>query len=235
MTTSKVDPTLPFDIRKELEILDEITPKMDMTKHNKEVAEGVRVVLLTGVTGFLGTQLLYELLTTQPEISTIYCLIRPAKNRSNTTPLDVIKARFAYAKMEWLEKYDQIVKPVRLYEHHIRSKRSNISFKVLGDISQEKLGLADEAYKELSTSVDQIYHSAAQVNSVLPYSVLKIANVIGTKHVIDLAWTDKVKSLVHVSTTSACWTDNYRREIELNYEDFAEEFNKRANAFGGYK
>ncbi len=83
--------------------------------------------------------------------------------------------------------------------------------------------------------MDLIYHAAAHVNSVLPYSVLKSANVIGTKHVIDFAWTEKLKALVHVSTTSVCWTENYRKEIELNYEEFADEFNRRANAFGGYK
>jgi hypothetical protein len=108
--SSKVDPATQFDIRKELEILDEIIPKMDM---NNSGDHQVSVVLLTGVTGFLGTQLLYELLTTQPEISTIYCLVRLGKDRSNMAPIDIIKARFAYAEMEWVEKYDQIVKPVR--------------------------------------------------------------------------------------------------------------------------
>jgi hypothetical protein len=114
--SSKVDPATQFDIRKELEILAEIIPKMDMNNSSNATDHRVSVVLLTGVTGFLGTQLLYELLTTQPEISTIYCLIRLGKDRSNMAPIDVIMARFAYAKMEWVEKYDQIVKPVRTYE-----------------------------------------------------------------------------------------------------------------------
>lgn len=89
-----------------------MVPKLDIAKYSNDVAPSVGVVLLTGVTGFLGTQLLHELLTTQPEISTIYCLIRPTKDRANSTSIDVIKGRFAYAKMEWLEKYDAIVKPV---------------------------------------------------------------------------------------------------------------------------
>lgn len=94
--------------------MDELIPKMDITKYSQDTSPIVKVVLLTGVTGFLGTQLLYELLTTQPEISTIYCLIRVGKDRLNMNPIDIIKARFAYAKMGWLEKYDEIVKPVRI-------------------------------------------------------------------------------------------------------------------------
>ncbi len=106
---------MQFDIKKELEIVNEIVPKMEITKNSNSVNGSVKVVLLTGVTGFLGTQLLYELLTTQREISTIYCLIRPSTDRSNVRAIDVIKARFTYAKLQWRQEYDEIVKPVRIF------------------------------------------------------------------------------------------------------------------------
>jgi len=74
---------------------------------------------------------------------------------------------------------------------------------------------------------------AAYVNSVLPYASLKKTNVIGTKQIVDFALTAKDKLLVYVSTTSVCWSDEFKKEIEPIYED---QFN---NAYfetvGGYK
>ncbi len=101
-----------FDIRNELKILDEI--KADPQREMKIDANRSKV-LLTGVTGFLGTQMLYELLTRKGNtIDSIYCLIRPSALREDRSGLSVIKNRFKFAELEWISEYDHIVKPVSL-------------------------------------------------------------------------------------------------------------------------
>jgi thioester reductase-like protein len=52
---------------------------------------------------------------------------------------------------------------------------------VCGDLSRERLGLAEEQFAELASGVDAIYHNGAVVNSVLPYSALKQENVDSTE------------------------------------------------------
>jgi thioester reductase-like protein len=74
---------------------------------------------------------------------------------------------------------------------------------------------------------------AAYVNSVLPYASLKKANVIGTKQIIDFALNMKDKLLIYVSTTSVCWSYDFKKEIELIYEDQFD--NAYFEAAGGYK
>jgi thioester reductase-like protein len=74
---------------------------------------------------------------------------------------------------------------------------------------------------------------AAYVNSVLPFASLKKANVLGTKQIVDFALKSKDKLLVYVSTTSVCWTDEFRKEKEPIYEDI---FNDNYfEHIGGYK
>jgi fatty acid CoA ligase FadD9 len=201
-----------FDIKNELKILDEI--KVDPQREMK-INTNKSKILLTGVTGFLGTQMLHELLTKKGNtIDSVYCLIRPSALREDKSGLAVIKKRFEFAELEWNSEYDHIIKPV------------------LGDLSKENFGLEKEEFDSLCRSIDIIYHVAAYVNSVLPYASLKKANVIGTKQIVDFALNMKDKLLIYVSTTSVCWSYDFKKEIELIYEDQFD--NAYFEAAGGY-
>ena len=132
-------------------------------------------IFLTGCTGFVGTFLLKELL--EQTKARIYCLIRA------DSPVQA-RARIR----EKLTHY-------RLY----RSGFSNRIVPVLGDLSEQQFGLSNAAFDYLSKSVDIIFHNGAWVNHVYPYDILKAANVGGTREVLRLATTHKIKSVRHIS------------------------------------
>jgi thioester reductase-like protein len=54
---------------------------------------------------------------------------------------------------------------------------------IAGDVALNKFGFESSVYSKLAKQIDAIFHSAANVNHVLPYHALKAANVSGTKHV----------------------------------------------------
>ena len=57
-----------------------------------------------------------------------------------------------------------------------------------GDIALNKFGFESSVYSTLAKQIDAIFHSAANVNHVLPYHALKAVNVSGTKHVHVFCW-----------------------------------------------
>ena len=134
-----------------------------------------RGIFLTGCTGFVGAFLLKELLSQTN--ARIYCLIRAESPVQARTRI-----------REKLTEYG-------LYQ----SGFSNRIVPVLGDLSEQKFGLSDAAFDYLSKSVDIIFHNGAWVNHVYPYDMLKAANVGGTREVLRLATTDKIKSVRHIS------------------------------------
>lgn len=138
-------------------------------------------ILLTGATGFLGAYLLHELLHTPAYIGLpIFCLVRA---KSTDDALQRLH--------DALEHYGLPTKLiVRIHP-------------LAGDLSQPRLGLMDSDYKKLSQSIHIIYHNAAQVNGILPYSSLRPANVIGTQNILQLAFSvpsDTLPFLYHIST-----------------------------------
>ncbi|MBQ8546758.1 MAG: AMP-binding protein [Clostridia bacterium] len=75
-------------------------------------------------------------------------------------------------------------------------------FKVkVGDITEPKLGLSDEAYDELLKKVDMVIHTAANVNHAGRYEDFEHTNVIGTQNVIDFCMQSGAL-LQHTSTAS---------------------------------
>ena len=147
----------------------------DATLQKAPTAETQKHILLTGAAGFLGTYLLSELLKNNPTI-TIHCLLRP---NDSTNLIDRIKASFKH--------------------YHLNNSELNRVYVYEGDIAQEKLGLSEEHYQELSNKIDTIYHCAAFVNHIYSYNMLRSANVLGTIELIKLATTSKKKTIHYVS------------------------------------
>lgn len=135
-----------------------------------------RKVFLTGATGFLGAFLLDEILRRAD--AEVHCLVR---RRSGSSLLAPIRENMEGYGL-WEDRYAGRVVPVA------------------GDLGEPLLGLDAEVFEELSESVDLVFHAAAAVNLVYPYSALKSVNAGGTREVLRLCCEGRPNPLHHVST-----------------------------------
>jgi thioester reductase-like protein len=153
-------------------------------------------IFITGGTGFLGAFLIEELL--QQTHATIYCLVRAANVEEGKNKL--IKNLQQYAL--WDEKFNLRIIPV------------------VGDLSQPLLGIGAEQFQMLATNIDTIYHSAALLNYVYPYSALKAANVLGTQEILKLACQIKVKPVHYVSSVAVFESNAYAGKVVKEDDEF---------------
>ena len=138
-----------------------------------------QVILLTGVTGFVGVHLLKELLDSTR--ARVICLIRAE---------DAIAAK---------SKLDQQLLKYQLSDTMDLSRVEIVK----GDLGQPQLGLTDQQIEQLALEVDCIYHNGALVHHVYDYETLRAVNVLGTLELIKLAVKGKNKRLHFISTISA--------------------------------
>ena len=71
-----------------------------------------------------------------------------------------------------------------------------------GDLASPRLGLSGGEFRELTRSIDIIYHAGAMVNFIYPYEKLRAANVTGTREVIRLAGAAGAIPVHYVSSTA---------------------------------
>ncbi|EME64735.1 non-ribosomal peptide synthetase [Amycolatopsis decaplanina] len=139
----------------------------------------VSEILLTGATGFVGAYLVRELLTR--ENVRVHCLVRAADEHSGWQRL-----------RENLDRYG-------LWDD-VDEKRITV---VPGDLAAPGLGLTSAAFERLAGEIDLICHNGAWVDALSSYEQLEGANVGGTRELIRLAATTRLKRLQFVSTISA--------------------------------
>ncbi|MDB9314041.1 amino acid adenylation domain-containing protein [Spirulina sp. CS-785/01] len=157
-----------------------LDPKITPEHH---LQGSIPALFLTGASGFLGGGMLHELL--QNTRADIYCLVRATSKAE------------AYAKIQrQLKRYFS-------WEEEF----SDRIFTILGDLSQPCLGLNSRQFARLAEKIDRIYHCAAWVNIVYPYSALETVNVQGTQEVIRLASQCKIKPLHFISTMDVFGAD----------------------------
>jgi amino acid adenylation domain-containing protein/thioester reductase-like protein/non-ribosomal peptide synthase protein (TIGR01720 family) len=146
----------------------------------------VRTVLLTGATGFLGRYLVLEWLQRLERIDgKLICLVRAESHERATQRLH--------------DTFDSA--DPRLLRHFERLAAGHLEV-IAGDKSETNLGLEQQTWQRLASTVDLIVDSAAVVNHVLPYSRLFGPNVAGTAELIRIALTSKIKPYAYVSTGS---------------------------------
>lgn len=121
------------------------------------------VVLVTGGTGFLGTQMCLRLL--QDTHMDIIALVRASDH-------EAAALRLSRAWSDWPEIEEQIGKRVRAYS---------------ADISAERLGLSDDEYAGLVGRVTHIIHSAADMRLNGPIEELRRTNVGGVRNILQLS------------------------------------------------
>jgi FkbH-like protein/thioester reductase-like protein len=157
----------------------------------------MRVVLLTGATGYLGAFLLRELLAqTDAEI---LCLVRAATPEDARQRILGNLRRFGLWEPAMAGRFDV----------------------VLGDLTEPDLGLDREAFLRLADRIDTILHSGAWVNFVYPYQHLKRTNVDSTETILRLATAAAPKPIqVHfVSTLGVIMSTGYGRGNLLRERD----------------
>ncbi|MFI8415011.1 amino acid adenylation domain-containing protein [Serratia sp. NPDC078593] len=157
-----------------------------------------RAILLTGASGFVGSHLLAELLSTGQ--AAIYCLVRSPTAELAQSRLDDVLQRY-----------------------HIplsAEQRSRVHL-VPGNLAEHHFGLNEAQYQALSQQIDCIYHSASAVNFIQPYSYMKRDNVQGLSEVIRFAAHQRTKPLLLLSTISVySWGHLHTgKEVMLESDD----------------
>ncbi|MDN3025851.1 carboxylic acid reductase [Streptomyces sp. S.PB5] len=147
-------------------------------------ADSTRTVLLTGANGFLGRFLCLEWL--ERFALTGGKLICIARGHDDAAARQRIEDAFTSGSAELDERF------ATLADRHLEV--------LAGDVSAPRLGLRDADWDRLAGTVDQIVHSAALVNHVLPYAQLFEPNVVGTAELIRLALTTRRKRFGYIST-----------------------------------
>lgn len=150
----------------------EIVPSSAYTK----AAAPPRHVLLTGATGFLGAFLLDELL--RQTNATVYCLVR-AKDHAHA--LARLRDNLGGYQL-WKDEFATRIVPI------------------LGDMELPNMGLSEDARIDLAGRIDAIYHCAARVSWLLPYSHLRDTNVGGLVEILRLACTGRTLPVHYVSS-----------------------------------
>ncbi|MCA9719707.1 MAG: amino acid adenylation domain-containing protein, partial [Myxococcales bacterium] len=152
-------------------------------------------VLVTGATGFLGAWVVRDLL--RAGVEELHCLVRAADADAGLARVRENMRRYGV----WEDGF-----AARL-------------FAVPGDLTERDLGVPRQDYERLAARVDTIYHSAAHVSYVEPYSWHKPANVVGTTEIIRFAFTGPTKALHHVSTISVFGPNGFFDQVADVYED----------------
>ena len=135
--------------------------------------------LLTGATGYFGAFLLDELLRRTG--ATVCCLVR-ARDRAH-----------GWERLRG-----------NLGRYGLRPRDLDGRVEVLvGDLTDPKLGLDEEEWDALARRLDVIYHNGALVDVLLPYGQLQATNVGGTRALLELATSSRLKPLHLISTVSA--------------------------------
>ena len=138
------------------------------------------VVLVTGGTGFLGTQVCLRLLHETDH--SVVALVRAEDHKAAA-------ARLKRAWYDWPKLIAQVGKRVKV---------------LAADISEEKLGLDEAEYATLVGSLTHIIHSAADMRLNAPIDELRRVNVGGVRNILALASAvhadHGLSRLSHVST-----------------------------------
>jgi fatty acid CoA ligase FadD9 len=170
-----------------------------------------QVVLLTGANGFLGCHLLYEIL--RRTCARVVCLARASDDQA---ALQRVLREAATAGIELSA-----------------TERQRISG-VAGDLAAEPyIGVGNDQWQLLASTVDTIVHCGAFVNHVLSYSELKQPNVNGTKTLIQLACTVRHKRLHFISSIGVLATSSLDRSTGLVTEQRGLSL-KRLDRLNGY-
>ena len=172
-------------------LTDEIQFQNPLSKY----ALNPQAIFLTGATGLVGGFLLEELL--QKTEAVIYCLVRAENTQAAKQRL--VQHLESYGL--WQTDFEQRVIPV------------------IGDLALPSFGLSDDAFYNLASKIDVIYHSAGWINLLYPYSRLKPINVSGVEQSLRLASLIQTKPFHFVSSIAVFYSDAHSENEILHEND----------------
>jgi thioester reductase-like protein len=173
--------TIPGDSAFAERILQDSRLADDLTMPALAVSAAPRVAMLTGATGYLGRYAVRELLR-----ATEMKLVCPVRGAT----LEEARARLG-ATLESVG-----------IEPSVWKARIEV---LCGDVTQPRLGLSEDDYARLSSSVERVYHVGALVNWARGYEQLREANVLGTLEVLRFALMLRAKPVLFVSSIAVCF------------------------------
>ncbi len=159
-------------------------------------------ILITGITGFLGTEIASEIMRTTED--TVYGLIRAGSHKEAADRLLALW----YGRTELTDQIGSRILPVP------------------GDVTEADLSLAASDRDQLISQTDVIIHTAAVIGIKHTRREFWDVNVTGTKHVLDFAkricLDHPLKRFSHISTAYVAGTRKGRiKEDELVKTGFA--------------
>ncbi|MBB3110778.1 amino acid adenylation domain-containing protein/thioester reductase-like protein [Paenibacillus phyllosphaerae] len=137
-------------------------------------------ILLTGATGYLGSHLLYQILTHSRAM--VYALVRGAVHKAACDRLEEVMSLYFGPSIVELMKYR-----VQVIE---------------ADLEQPMLGLSHQEFTRLPAVIDTIVHAAADVRHFGDAKTFERTNVISTNELLALAQAGHGIHFHHVSTVS---------------------------------
>ncbi|KAL3455247.1 hypothetical protein BJX64DRAFT_272766 [Aspergillus heterothallicus] len=166
-------------------------PKTFPTR-TEDILANEPTIFLTGATGFLGAHILRDILTRKSPSASIVALVR------------------GKSPEQALERVQSTCRAYGFWEDSWKSRLEC----VCGSLGDERFGLTESAWDDLTKRVDAVIHNGALVHWVYPYSTLKPANVLGTIDALKLCASGKPKQFSFVSSTSVLDSDHYVEESE---------------------
>uniref|UniRef100_UPI00136F0F9F AMP-binding protein n=1 Tax=Clostridium sp. C8-1-8 TaxID=2698831 RepID=UPI00136F0F9F len=154
-------------------------------------------ILLFGGTGFLGINLIYELLNTTN--CNLYVIVR-------SSSLEKAQQRIC-SKLEYH------------FGNYVIENYSDRLFILCGDLTQDNFGLKEEEYNKLALTIDCIINSAANVSHYGHYEEFYEVNVVGVERLIKFAFDKKIKDLNHISTIGVASGKIEGQQISIFTED----------------
>jgi len=142
------------------------------------VIKPIQNVLLTGSTGYLGCNILNQLL----ELTNynIYLLIRA---KSQIDAIERVNKKYQF-----------------YFSQHLDEFLHKRVFVLKADLEQKQLGLLPTEYHDLTTKVDSVIHAAALVKHYGEYDTFYSANVTATINLLEFAKLTKLKDFHYIST-----------------------------------
>jgi thioester reductase-like protein len=137
-----------------------------------------RELLLTGATGWIGTQVLGELL--RRTLARVHCLVRSTDTaQAQASLFGQMRQRGIAIEPGWAERVEAVA----------------------GDLDQAQLGMPADVWEALCSSVDGIYHLGASLNILASprYAGHRQTNVMATLEVARLAMARRLKPVFFLS------------------------------------
>ncbi|MFZ5975269.1 MAG: non-ribosomal peptide synthetase, partial [Bacillota bacterium] len=157
-------------------------------------------VLLTGVTGFLGAHILYELVAAHA--SEVTCVVRDTRHIDCAQRLQQTLAFYFGAGQA-----DMLMRSIKI---------------VKGDVSSRYFGMQRKEWEALSRSVSAVVHCAALTSHIGHAELFTKVNVTGTANV--LAFCEQANTpLIHISTVSVSgmhYAENPRKNGVFTEDDY---------------